>query len=95
MRNATFLALFCAISFVGYTQGLQIEDTMNITRVRWRDTCFGLINNSTSIIPSGYLLDYSMVAFESGKYDLAGRALRCGVPSRRGSLGFGGGFGTF
>ncbi|MDZ4792943.1 MAG: hypothetical protein SGI83_01565 [Bacteroidota bacterium] len=41
-------------------QILQIEDTSLITRDRWRDTCFGLINKSVSQIPTGYLIDYSL-----------------------------------
>ncbi len=69
MGKYFFIAFFFVCSFKGYSQGLQIEDTINISRARWRDTCFGLINKSTALIPSGYLLDYSMAAFESGKYD--------------------------
>lgn len=52
----------------GFAQ-LQLEDTSLITYERWRDTCFGLINKNTTEISSGYLLDYSLAAFESTTYD--------------------------
>lgn len=64
-----FLLILCFTS--GFAQ-LQIEDTLNVTSDRWRDTCFGLIDKSVSQIPNGYLLDYSMADFETGKLDGVG-----------------------
>lgn len=43
---------------------ITIEDTSVITRDRWRDTCFGLINTNTTLIPSGYLIDYSLTGID-------------------------------
>ena len=58
----TFWAcLFLACS--SFSQ-ITIEDTSLITRDRWRDTCFGLINKSASLIPSGYLIDYSLAGID-------------------------------
>lgn len=52
------LMLYAVYSASGQT--LKLEDTLNVTRDRWRDTCFGLINKSAAQIPSGYLIDYSL-----------------------------------
>ena len=63
----TWIAIMQIIS-AAFAQ-IQLEDTLRVTPERWRDTCFGLINRSALQIPSGYLLDYSMAAFESGDFD--------------------------
>ena len=58
------LTQFLLLLFLnGFTQTntIQVQDTMHGTAQSWRDTCFGLINKSGTLIPSGYLLDYSLV----------------------------------
>ena len=55
----TFLMLLC-VTHLAFAQTLQLEDTINITRERWRDTCFGLIDKSSSLIPSGMFRNYAM-----------------------------------
>lgn len=57
----TLLLLLIINSGFSQTNTIQVEDTNLITPQRWRDTCFGLINKSGTLIPSGYLLDYSLV----------------------------------
>lgn len=59
------LLLLFALSLINtvfsQTNTIQVEDTNLITPQRWRDTCFGLLNKTGIWIPSGYLLDYSLV----------------------------------
>lgn len=45
---------------------LEVIDTGNITRERWRDSVLRMDMNQ---IPTGFLLEYSMFGFESNKYD--------------------------
>lgn len=71
MRKLLTLLILCFCFDSGYAQ-LQIEDTINITKDRWRDTCFGLIDKSALQIPSGYLLDYSLADFPAGDLDGVG-----------------------
>jgi hypothetical protein len=60
MKKSILCMMMLSFTFTVLAQTLQIEDTINITRERWRDTCFGLINKGTTQIPSGYLVDYSL-----------------------------------
>ncbi len=48
---------------------LQIQDSSTMTAQRFRDTCFALLNLSASQIPSGYLLDYSLNAFNDSIFN--------------------------
>lgn len=56
--------MMLSFTFTVFAQTLQIEDTINITRERWRDTCFGLINKDATQIPNGYLVDYSLAVID-------------------------------
>ncbi|MFZ6025180.1 MAG: T9SS type A sorting domain-containing protein [Bacteroidota bacterium] len=48
---------------------LEVIDTNNITRERWRDSVFRMDKNQ---VPTGFLLEYSMFGLESNKYDGTG-----------------------
>jgi hypothetical protein len=56
MRKFITTLLMLCTAYSASAQPLQLEDTLNITKDRWRDTCFGLIDKSASQIPSGYLI---------------------------------------
>lgn len=60
MRKFISALLMLYAMYSASAQPLQLEDTLNVTRERWRDTCFGLIDKSAAQIPSGYLIDYSL-----------------------------------
>lgn len=45
---------------------LEVIDTGNITRERWRDS---LLRMDMSLVPTGFLLEYSLFGFGSEKYD--------------------------
>ncbi|HWI90600.1 MAG TPA: hypothetical protein VNT20_04955 [Flavisolibacter sp.] len=64
------LLLITAITAVwqSYAQ-LEVIDTNNITRERWRDSVFRI---DKSQVPTGFLLEYSMFGFESNRYDGVG-----------------------
>ena len=68
-----FIALFWVFnSFAQNTLAqntLEVTDTGNITRERWRDS---LLRMDMSQVPTGFLLEYSMLGFESNKYDGVG-----------------------
>lgn len=57
------LVVCLLLACVAFSQ-ITIEDTSLITGDRWRDTCFGLIDKSTSLIASGYLIDYSLAGID-------------------------------
>lgn len=60
--------LFC--TFNSFAQNtLEVIDTGNITRERWRDS---VLRMDMSQVPTGFLLEYSMFGFESNKYDGVG-----------------------
>jgi pimeloyl-ACP methyl ester carboxylesterase len=63
MKKIFVFFVLLTSTYITMAQTLQLEDTILVTRDRWRDTCFGLINKSSSLIPSGYLLDYSLTGF--------------------------------
>jgi hypothetical protein len=65
---SAFLAVATTYS---QTNTLQLEDSNYITRQRWRDTCFGLLDKSVSLIPTGYLLDYSLAPFNDSLFNSA------------------------
>ena len=71
MKKAIFTLLsICSIYFAsGQSNTLQVLDSSTMTAQRYRDTCFGLLNLSSSQIPSGYLLDYSMSAFNDSVFN--------------------------
>lgn len=48
---------------------LEVIDTNNITRERWRDS---MLRMDKSQIPTGFLLEYSLFGLESNKYDGVG-----------------------
>ncbi|HVZ95346.1 MAG TPA: T9SS type A sorting domain-containing protein [Chitinophagaceae bacterium] len=62
------LLVNCLISF-SQTNTITLEDTNLITTQRWRDTCFGLIDKSAAQIPSGYLMDYSLVSLNDSSFN--------------------------
>jgi len=62
------LSLNYLISF-SQTNTITLEDTNLVTTQRWRDTCFGLIDKSASQIPSGYLMDYSLVSLNDSSFN--------------------------
>ena len=65
-KNLLFLiALFC--TFNSFAQNtLNVIDTSNITRERWRDS---VLRMNMSQVPTGFLLEYSMFGFDSNKHD--------------------------
>ncbi len=67
MRKFSFLiiAIFTILSSYGQNT-LEVTDSINITRERWRDS---VLRMDKSQVPSGFLLEYSMFGFESNKYD--------------------------
>lgn len=48
---------------------LEVIDTGNITRERWRDS---VLRMDKMQIPTGFLLEYSMFGLEGSKYDGVG-----------------------
>jgi len=70
-KKLLFCLPFLLISIISFSQTntLQLEDSNYITRSRWRDTCFGLLDKSTTQIPSGYLLDYSLAPFNDSLFN--------------------------
>jgi hypothetical protein len=71
MKSILFMLLLSAGLQVCIAQSptLTFQDTINTTPQRWRDTCFGLLDLSSSQIPSGFLLDYSMLPFNDSSYN--------------------------
>jgi hypothetical protein len=52
------------VSFVlAQTNTFTVQDSATMTSKRWRDTCFALLDLSPKQVPSGYLLDYALTAF--------------------------------
>ena len=51
------------------TNSITILDSSTMTATRWRDTCFALLNLSGSQVSSGYLLDYSLAAFNDSNFN--------------------------
>jgi hypothetical protein len=71
MRSLTLILAILFCSSAAFSQ-ITLEDTTVMTRTRWRDTCFGLINKNTTNIPSGYLIDYSLAEIDAAKWDGVG-----------------------
>lgn len=69
-RIVTLLVLLLPV--FGLKAQIQLEDTTNMTVAAWRNVCFGLLDKSPALIPSGFLLEYSLAAFPSDRYDGAG-----------------------
>lgn len=67
MKKITLLLIVAALNLCSYAQNtLQVTDTGNITRERWRDS---LLRMDMLQVPTGFLLEYSMFGFDSNKYD--------------------------
>jgi hypothetical protein len=85
MKTQLLITLFSLNSLISFSQTntITVEDTNLITTKRWRDTCFGLIDKSASQIPSGYLMDYSLVGLNdssfNGIYTSNDTVIDCGV----------------
>ena len=45
---------------------LEVTDSGSVSRERWRDSLFRM---DKSLVPTGFLLEYSLFGFESTKYD--------------------------
>lgn len=55
------------VAYYSFAQNtLEVTDSGNITRERWRDSMLRMDMNQ---VPTGFLLEYSMFGFESNKYD--------------------------
>jgi hypothetical protein len=66
------LNFFVALIATGFSfaqNTLEVIDTGNITRERWRDS---VLRMDKTQVPTGFLLEYSMFGFESSKYDGVG-----------------------
>jgi hypothetical protein len=50
MKKIFAFFVLLASDYTALAQTLQLEDTILVTRDRWRDTCFGLIDISSSLI---------------------------------------------
>jgi hypothetical protein len=61
--------LLHVLSTKAQTNAITYQDTIKCTTLRWQDTCFSLLNLSSSQIPSGYLLDYSLATFNDSSYN--------------------------
>lgn len=61
-----FVVAFTATIFSFAQNTLEVIDTGNITRERWRDS---VLRMDKSQVPTGLLLEHSMFGFESAKYD--------------------------
>ncbi len=61
-----FIVATFAISYSFAQNTLEVIDSGNITRERWRDS---LLRMDKSQVPTGFLYEYSMGGFESNKYD--------------------------
>ena len=66
MKKLLFAFFLSTISYVFTNAQLTTEDSIGITRERWRDSIFRM---DKQLIPSGILPEYSMFPFETGKYD--------------------------
>lgn len=66
MRKFFFLLFSFALSFRALAQNIVIEDSATLTRERWRDSIFRI---DKSLVPTGFLYDYSMFGFDSNKWD--------------------------
>ncbi len=64
------ILLFIVATFTMYysfaQNTLEVTDSGNITRERWRDSLLRMDKNQ---VPTGFLYEYSMFGFESNKYD--------------------------
>ena len=72
MKKQFKLLMLCiSISNCIYSQtnSITILDSSKMTAQRWRDTCFALLNLTSSQVPTGYLLDYSLAAFNDSNYN--------------------------
>ena len=70
MKKLLFFSIPLFFIFSSFAQNtLEIKDTGNITRERWRDSVFSM---DKSQVPTGFLLEYSMFGFTSNKYDGVG-----------------------
>lgn len=70
-KRFTLLILCISIinSIYSQTNSITILDSSKMTAQRWRDTCFALLNLTSTQIPSGYLLDYSLGAFNDSNFN--------------------------
>ena len=67
MKRLLFFSILLFSVFNSIAQNTpEVIDTGNITRERWRDS---LLRMDMSQVPTGFLLEYSLSGFESGKYD--------------------------
>lgn len=68
-KNLLIVVVLLTTNYCIAQNTLEIRDTGNITRERWRDS---LLRMDKSQIPTGFLLEYSMFGLESTKYDGVG-----------------------
>lgn len=68
MKRALILITAILTTWQSFAQ-LEVIDTNNITRERWRDS---VLRIDMSQVPTGFLLEYSMFGLESDKYDGVG-----------------------
>lgn len=69
MKKILLFMFAIVVTFISYAQNIQLEDSALLTRERWRDSIFRM---DKSVIPTGFLYDYSMFGFESSKWDGTG-----------------------
>lgn len=70
MKKFTLFLITLIYAFNSFSQNtLEVIDTGNITRERWRDSVLRMDMNQA---PTGFLLEYSMFGFDSNKYDGVG-----------------------
>lgn len=70
MKKIATLLFAVSATLYSYAQNtLEVLDTGNITRERWRDS---VLRIDKAQIPTGFLLEYSMFGFESSKHDGTG-----------------------
>jgi len=70
MKNILCLFISVFVTILCLAQNtLQVIDTGNITRERWRDS---VLRMDKTLVPTGFLLEYSMFGIESSKYDGVG-----------------------
>lgn len=70
MKKILLFIITLFFAFNSFAQNtLEVIDTGNITRERWRDS---VLRIDMSQVPTGFLLEYSMFGFESDKFDGVG-----------------------
>ena len=70
MKKFLFFSISLFFIYSSFAQNtLEIKDTGNITRERWRDSVFSM---DKSQVPTGFILEYSMFGSTSNKYDGVG-----------------------